>query len=545
MKAYQKHIFALLLAMLAASGCNKDRLDVEPVNEFLSSNFYITEEQVFSGLIAAYDPLGWSMAYGQWISYVMFGEIRSDNAQAGGDASNNDQPGWQEFDDFLNSNTNVVIQPLYRRNYIGIFRANLVIERPAAEIANTPLVQRYQAEAKFLRAYYHFELFKHFGPIPVVTTALTPDDTDLGRNTVSEVFEAIVADLEDAIEVLPSTLSANEAGRASKGAALALLGKAYLYWADILGDDKARFDLAANYLQQVVDLGIYELEDDYQALYELGRKNPSESVFEVQHSNLFPSDWGWFEGVNGNGIVQLCGIRGLCDQHPTLQPGWGFMLPTQSLYDSYLADDLYRRDAAITSVDELTQEIQASGGSCNPVINLTDNNQVDYTGFWQEKYSNFKGYLGNNVNGGDPNLTKDANTYVIRYADVLLMLAEALHRGNGADATAMGYIDQVRERAAGPGDNTGNFKTAQDLMTEKGWSLLEVIWYERRAELAMEGDRWYDLVRSGRASASLFAGDPPRDANFDENKHLWLPIALEETTVATNLTEYPDASLFR
>ncbi len=186
--------------MLAASGCNKDRLDVEPVNEFLSSNFYITEEQVFSGLIAAYDPLGWSMAYGQWISYVMFGEIRSDNAHAGGDASNNDQPGWQEFDDFLNTNTNVVTQPLYRRNYIGIFRANLVIERPAAEIANTPLVQRYQAEARFLRAYYHFELFKHFGPIPVVTTALTPDDTDLGRNTVSEVFEAIVADLEDAIE---------------------------------------------------------------------------------------------------------------------------------------------------------------------------------------------------------------------------------------------------------------------------------------------------------------------------------------------------------
>ena len=82
--------------LLASVSCNKDRLDVDPVNEFLSENFYSTEDQVFSALVAAYDPLGWTMAYGQWISSVMFGEIRSDNANAGGDASNNDQPGWQE-----------------------------------------------------------------------------------------------------------------------------------------------------------------------------------------------------------------------------------------------------------------------------------------------------------------------------------------------------------------------------------------------------------------------------------------------------------------
>ena len=540
MKAYKKQIWTLLIVFLAASSCDKDRLNVDPVNEFLSNNFYITEDQVFSALVAAYDPMGWSMAYGQWISYVMYGEIRSDNANAGGDPSNNDQPGWQQLDDFLNTNTNTVLQPLYKRNYIGIFRANLVIERPQI---NTPLVERYQAEAKFLRAYYHFELFKHFGPIPVVTTALTPDDIDLERNTVSEVFQAIVTDLEDASKVLPSSLSSNEAGRASKGAALALLGKAYLYWGDIL-DDQAKFDLAAQYLQQVVDLGIYELADDYHTLFSLGQKNPGESVFEVQHTNLYPSDWGWFEGVGGNGIIQLCGVRGICDKHPDLQAGWGFMLPTQGLYDSYLPDDGYRRDAAITSVPELTAEIVAAGGNCSPVVDLTQGNPVDHTGFWQEKYSNFKGYVGNNVNGGDPNLTKDANTYLIRYADVLLMLAEALHRGPGSDAQAMTYIDLVRERAAGPGDNTGNFKTAQTLMTEKGWTLQDVIWYERRAELALEGDRWYDLVRSGRASKDLFAGDPLRSGNF-EDEHIWLPISLEETTVAKNLTTYPDASLFQ
>ena len=123
------------------------------------------------------------------------------------------------------------------------------------------------------------------------------------------------------------------------------------------------------------------------------------------------------------------------------------------------------------------------------------------------------------------------------------MLAEALHRGSGDDGAAMAHIDVVRERAAGPGDNGGNFRTAAEVMAAEGWGLLDLIWYERRAELACEGDRWFDLVRSGRANASLFVGDGVKEANFSE-ENLWLPIALEETVLATGLTTYPDAALF-
>ena len=540
MKTLPNHLVRITcVVLLLASSCSKDRLNVEPVNEFLSENFYSTEEQVFSGLVAAYDPLGWTMAYGQWISDVMYGEIRSDNANAGGDPSNNDQPGWQEIDDFTNTNTNTVTHPLYRRNYIGIFRANLVIAKPEF---TTPLVVRYQAEAKFLRAYYHFELFKHFGPIPVITETLAPGDVNLKRNTMTEVFTAITQDLEDAIAVLPVTVSSAEVGRVTKGAAQALLGKAYLYWADMANDDTQKFALAAEHLKQVVNLGIYQLEDDMHDLYAFGIKNPTESVFEIQQSNLFPSDWGWFEGIDGNGMIQLCGIRGLCDQHPDYLPGWGFMVATKKLYDSYLPDDTYRRDAGITSIPKLTQEIAAGGGSCSVVVDLTQVNPIDHTGYWQVKYANFKSYEGNNVNGGDPNLTKDKNIYVIRYSDVLLMLAEALHRSGGSDAEAMQYIDVVRERAAGPGDNTGTFRTASQVMAQLGWSLMDLIWYERRAEFAMEGDRWYDLVRSGRATKDLFEGD--RASNFGADD-LWLPIALEELSVAPQLTEYPGQELFQ
>jgi starch-binding outer membrane protein, SusD/RagB family len=537
----KKYTLLLLITILSFQSCKEDNLDVEPVGEFLSSNFFVTEDQVFSALIAAYDPIAWSMAQGQWVSYIMYAEIRSDNANAGGDPSDADQPGWQEIDDLRETNSNTVLQPLYRRNYIGIFRANTVLQESKVE---SDQVDIYKAEAKFLRAYYHFELFRHFGPVPVVTSLLAPDEVNLKRNTVSEIFEAITIDLEEASQVLPVNHGSGQEGRATKGAALAMLGKAYLYWADFLNDDKAKFDQAATYLQQVVDLGIYELEDDMQTIFNLNVRNTKESVFEIQHTNLWSSDWSWFEGIDGNGIIQLCGIRGLCEEHPDYAPGWGFMLPTESLFDSYLSDDTYRRDVAIVTVSELAADLAAAGTSCAPIIDETQNNPIDATGMWQEKFPNFRGYEGNNVNGGDPNLTKAQNTFPMRYANVLLMLAEANIRGNGSEAAALGYIDIVRERAAGPGDNSGNFRTAATVMAQEGWSALDLIWYERRAEFAMEGDRWFDLVRSGRASADLFPAGDLRRGNFNDNK-IWLPISLEETAVAIGLTEYPDANLFQ
>lgn len=534
------NILAILVLFFISISCSNEALDVEPVNEFLSENFYQTDDQVRAALVGAYDPLGWTMAFGHWVSEVMYGEIRSDNANAGGDASNNDQPGWQEFDDFSNTNTNAVTQPIYRRLYIGIFRSNLVIHQPEF---TSPAVERFQAEAKFLRAFYHFELYKYFGPIPVITDLLTPDDVNLERNTRTEVFSAIESDLLEAIEVLPISVSSNETGRATKGTAQALLGKVYLYWGDMANDDTRMFDLAAEQLRAVTESGVYALVDDYDSLFDFGMKNPVESVFEIQKTNLFPSDWGWFEGIEGNGIIQLCGVRGLCSEHPDYVEGWGFMLPTQELYDAYLPDDAYRRDASIITEQQISEEIAAVNGDCTTDLDITQSNPFDFTGFWQEKFANYRAYDGNNVNGGADVLTKDGNIYAIRYADVLLMLAEALHRGSGSDGEAMQYIDEVRERGAGPGDNTGNFRTAQDLMSQEGWSLQDVIWYERRIELAMEGDRWFDLVRTGRANSTIFEGE--KQANFDNERDLWLPITLEETSVAPGLTEYPDASLFQ
>lgn len=540
MNKFQRNLTVLAGIAIVLAACNKDRLDVEPVNEFLSSNYYQTESQIGAALIAVYDPLGWGMAYGQWVSQVMFGDIRSDNANAGGDPSNNDQPGWQEYDDFTNTNTNVVTHPIYRRGYVGISRANALIDLTEIESST---VSQYKAQAQFLRAYYHFDLFRHFGPIPLITKSLTPDDVSLERSTLSEIMQQIVTDCEEAMPHLPLIPPSGEEGRVTQGAAYALMGKAYLYWADLKNDDPLLFQSAAEAFQNVVDLGVYNLEDDMEDLFKFENRNTAESVFEIQRSPLYQSDWGWFEGVDGNGMIQLCGIRGLCAEHPTFEAGWGFMSVTPSLWNHFLDDDTYRRDVAIVSEDELAQDLADAGLSCDPIIDLTQINPLDHTGYWQEKYPNLKAFAGTNVNGGNEHLTKSQNTHVFRYADILLMLAESLHRGSGDDGLAMAYIDQVRERAAGPGDNSSTYRTASMVMADEGWSLLDLIWYERRAEFACEGDRWFDLVRSGRANADLFIDDGDKADNFSET-HLWLPIALEETQIAPTLTTYPDASLF-
>ncbi len=528
----QNKIIKVLTFLFLATGCN-DFLEVDPQNKYLSNNFYVSEDQVFKGLIAAYDPMQYTFVDGRWSSTVMLGEIWSDNANAGGDNSNFDQPGWQEIDDLNATTLTGEAISFWKKNYFGINKANQVLNNVKI---TSEAIDHYKAEAKFLRAFYHFELFRFFGPIPVITSQPVPDDKSATRNTLTEVFTQITSDLEAAIPLLPASYSADFTGRITKGAAEALLGKAYLYWADLKNDDQALFALAALHLKEVINSNNYSLLDDYNDLFAFGAANRVESVFEIQYSSEVPADFNTpFEFINGNMMVQMCGIRGLCSNHPDYIEGWGFLLPTSNLYNSFLSDDNYRRDATVIPQTELVL------GGC--AIKSAAQNPVDFQGYWQQKYANYKGYSA--TNGGEINVLKDANQPYIRYADVLLMYAEALVRGGGSQSEAIAAIDLVRERAKGPGNNIGNFRTTSDLMADEGLTLLEVIWYERRAEFAGEGDRWFDLVRSGRADASLFALTDLRNANFDAND-LYLPIPQKEVDLTSNgLTAYPDPSLFQ
>lgn len=525
----KKYNILFVFSILIFTSCGDDFLESVPQAQVFESNYYQSEEQLFKGLIGAYDPLQWTFPDGAWTSSVMLGEIRSDNANAGGDPSNGDQPGWQAIDDFNNSSLTLESQSFWKRGYWGVYRSNVII---ANEEVQTDQADIYRAEAKFLRAFYHFDLFRTFGPVPAINKVLTEKDYQaMERVSVDSLFSFMTNDLLDAIPTLPETKYTGEfAGRVSRTTAQALLGKLYLYWADMKNDDPALFDRAATQLSAVVSSGQYQLVDDYAELFAFGVKNNEESVFEIQHTNKVPSDWGGVQFIDGNMITQLCGIRGLCTDHPEYDAGWGFLLPTESLNSHFLADDDYRRDAAIISIDELADE------GCP--VNLGDQNELDFEGYWQQKYANFNSYTA--PNGGDLNLQKDPNEPVIRYSDVLLMLAEALIRGNGSTGEAAQYIDMVRERAAGPDANT--FRNTQQLMSDEGMTILDVIWYERRAEFAGEGDRWFDLIRSGRVNASLFDGEKASNLNMDE---IWLAIPQRDIeNSAGSLSAYPSQELF-
>jgi starch-binding outer membrane protein, SusD/RagB family len=528
----KKLAILLIVAIVGLFTACKDFIDPQPRVDLLIETYYRTEAHFFDALIAAYDPLQWTFIDGVWTSNVMLGEIRSDNMRAGGDPSNADQPGWQAIDDFQNTTLTLESETFWKRGWWGIYRTNLLINNDNLDTDN---VRLFKAEAKFLRAWYHFDLFRVFGPIPFLDEVLTEADyIGIQRLPVSELFRRIKEDLRDAIELLPQERYTGAfLGRTNKTTAQAVLGKVLLYEADILNDNIQLFAEAADVLREVIGSGQFRLLDDYADLFAFNAKNTEESIFEIQYTNLLPRGWGDGQFIAGNTITQLVGIRGLCSTHPLWLPGWGFMLPTNSLFNHYLPDDTYRRRYSIVSIQDL------QGIGCN--VDLSQQNQEDFSGYWQHKYANFRSYT--NPNGGEIVLQKDPNEPVIRYADALLMCAEAIIRSNGSQAEAFDYINQVRRRAAGP--NAATYKDAAQIMAENSWTPLDLIWYERRAELAGEGDRWFDLVRSGRANAQIFAADDYRRGNINPDQ-LYLAIPQRDIdNTGGSLTAFPSQDLFR
>ena len=554
----RKNILAIIstVAVLAfVSGCTEEDLKVEPVGQLTTENYYSTVGQLTSAVVAAYDPLGWHhqiISNRTWFSPLMINEYRSDNCNMGG-GNQSDQPQLQALDDFAETSENGAIESLWQRNYVGIYRCNLIFDNN--KVASNPDVDLLLAEARFLRAVYHFELVKLFGPIPIVTQSKSSDAYT--RNTLSEVYSFITSELTSAAAVLP--VDAAQAGKATKGAALSIAGKAFMYWADMLNDDPALFDSARLVLQQVVDLSKYQLLD-YKALFNHDGNNTAEGVFEIQHTGRPPSEWtldgtsdGFYSSKEGAAFIKLTGIRGLCS-HPLYQEGWSALYPTASLFNYYLEDDTLRRDATITSVDRLNSECTSGSMDVSP----STQNPHDFEGYWQIKYAYFQEY--SNRTDGDDAISIDRNVFYIRYSDVLLLLAEAHLRGANVDeASAKDLINQVRNRGNSNGDAPR--KVDELIAGESRFSsVLDVLRYERRIELALEGDRWSDMVRTANNSEDIknaydpivetfhgdFRQDPnPRVANFDMEKSTWLPIPSSDHGVFNENEIYPEVALFK
>jgi tetratricopeptide (TPR) repeat protein len=450
---------SLALLVMFSTGC-KNYLDVEPEFSQDAENYFQTEEQFRLGLVGAYDLL-----QGSYLN-VWIGEIASDNSIAGGE-SVVDTKGLHEIDNMTHGGVNVELRSVFRWNYAGITRANFLLENKN----NIDFVGKDEiiAEATFLRAYYYFQLTKFFGDVPIVIDERLGADevTELDRNSREEVYAQIEADLTLAIEFLPWNNVIK--GHVTKGAAIALLGKVYLY--------QNKYTESASTFDQIISSNNYSLITDYTQLFSVGNEGHSESVLDIQYSGLEGGSYDCLICLEGNAAPGFQGIRQY--NGPVYGDGNSYNLPTQDLYDAFNINDL-RRDASILDIDDF-------------ISKQADPNSIEYavgggghTGYYNNKYIKRLGEIGL----PDNDLTSPVNYIVIRYADVLLMAAEANNQ-IGADGLALTYLNQVRTRVGLNSVSLG------------GQNLLEAIWDERRLELSGEGHRFFDLVRTGKANLEI------------------------------------------
>jgi starch-binding outer membrane protein, SusD/RagB family len=466
-------IFALITSAIIS--CSDDFVKVEPPYALDSENYFNTESDYDKALIGAYD-----MLHSSYIN-VLMGEIASDNTLSGGEAAT-DVPGIQQVDEMTHNPVNANLKNLWDWMFAGVQRCNYIMEfKDKTAFANKNQVI---AETRYLRAYYHFELVKWFGGIPLKGDKRfnVDDEKTIPRSSVADVYASIEADLNFAIANLSITNA--QTGRVTKGAAQALLGKAYLY--------QNKFSEASQVLEQLINTNSYSLVTNYNAIFENNTENNSESVFEIQYTDAQGADFGCLQCSEGNVAVGFNGIRNYSG--PLFDGGYSFNVPTAEAYNVFEVGDA-RRNVAVLDI--------AAWATAN---NATYGTGYKHTGYFNRKYLARQG----DTNIGDQNLTNPNNYRSIRYADVLLMAAEAFNR-SGNDTKATTYLNLVRRRAFGDLNH--------DINATSG-TLTDFIWAERRVELMGEGHRFFDLVRTGKAVSKI--------TGFTVDKNEIFPIPFEE-----------------
>ncbi len=455
----KNRIIFTLVAFIAIS-CSDDFVNVTSENES-ADNYFNNEEESQQALIGAYDLL-----QATYLN-VMIGEIASDNTLAGGESAN-DVIGFQQIDKMTHTPVNQQLRDVWNWMFAGVNRANYLLQYQD----KTDFDGRNEviAQARFLRAYYYFELVKFFGAVPLVVDKPLEfgDQFNVPRTPVTEVYDQIEADLIFAAENLPATQA--QAGRITSGAANALLGKAYLY--------QGQFSEAAAALEKVIS-GPYMLVTDYESIFEPEGENGPGAVFEIQYTDKEGAGFGCLQCSEGNVAVGFNGIRNITyppNFDGTFDSGFSFNLPVQDVVDAFEAGDI-RKDVAILDIEAHAAQTGA-----------TYVEGYEHTGYYNRKYIARKGDL----NTGDANLTNPNNYRSIRFADVLLMAAEANFKKSPPDeAKAREYLNRVRVRAQ------------LDPVQLSGNALLDQIYKDRRSELVGEGHRFFDLVRTGRAAGAI------------------------------------------
>lgn len=466
----------IIISLMVLFSCKKSFIELNPISTVSADALYKTDKDFKDALVGIY-----GIYQNQYQNMWLFGDMRGDDS-------------WDELvkgtaaamDNFTINNDDGVIRTTWLNYYNIINRANTLITKISnADPAVVKDKEIYMAEAKFLRALAYFDLVRIYGDVPMVTTPLTIEESyKSGREKVAKIFsEVIIKDLLSAETKLPAKYSGSEVGRATRGAVKALLGKVYLTAND--------FVKAEAKLQEVTTMG-YALLPKYNDLFDYTKdEHHSEYIFDIEYE----------QGIGeGN-----CFTTNFCPKDPPTAAFYGVTggqngnnNPPKSLFALFPAGDL-RKD--ITAADGFTD----NAGVFRPLI-PTSNDVQTYT----------KKYMVRLLAVCDSR----ANWKVIRYADVLLMYAEALNE-NAKTVEAMVYLNQVRKRAGLP---------AYSNLTQS--DAREKIYLERRLELSFEGHRWFDLLRTKRALSVM--------SPFGMKAYMTVfPLPLSQVQLINNKTIFP------
>ncbi len=531
----------LLVSILLIISCGEDFITKEPLALESTNTFYDTEDNAIAAVTAIYSVMRAESGYSR--NFWVFGDVASDDAEAGGEVGGGDQPNIQRIGRFTHGSSNAVCLEIWMTLYQGIYRASVVVEKVSVStMENTTLRDRLVGEALFLRAKFHFDLMLIFGGIPVIDHVLGPSEMYQTRSPISAVFDQIEEDLLQAIDYLPNIYTdPMDNGRPSKGAAKALLAKAYVFESSYneIDDPNAIYEgledrwedarvLAEDVITNASTYG-YGLDPDYEHIFRVAGESSSEHIFKVNGANVLEYDgaglsdgepgWNAGIGINGN-VYQTCRNYIAATGVSTYSNlGWGFNCPTQDLYDAFDEGDK-RREWVIVTTDD-TMQLAPGGPYYNydpTAASPTGYNHAKYTPLpqeWAQKTSEQAGPL---------------DVKCIRYADLLLLAAEAnFKRGNVARATDLVNMVRTRARVWGGGTVPANYPA--------GSVTLNQIWLERRLELSNEGHRFFDLVRTGRAYNKLngfYCATTGDNLIFEKGTHEYFPIPEAEITLSQN-----------
>lgn len=502
----KKYAFLIIALALFSSGCSEDILDIQPIDAVNSETYYQTEDQVRRALNGAYSPLGNRGMYGWWLSSIR--DVLTDESET------LEQNIINHY--FFNYN-NTDIRLFNRNNgdglwnslYMGVLRCNLIIVRlPDSQIASAQVRGQLMGEAKFLRALYYFHLVNFWNRAPLLLED-NYNSFDVAAAEAETIYAAIERDLEDVIQgnLVPWVYNGSEGqeiGRASMGAVRALRAKVHLY--------RGQYAEAAALFKSVIDEGIYDLLP-LEEVFTLAGDNGVESVFEVQFNYQGAGFNPFFDdGVNASESTMRNQMLA-----PNQVGGWENVYPAPAFVAAFEEGDQRKKYFIIVPGDTIPTTQEAYDPSRN-----------------KGNFAIRKGVNSGFAAWNPQNGVADENFPIIRYADVLLMYAEALIQSNGNQQEAKDLIDPVRARAfryATVAELRSAGKGVDDYMQQQGLSLMEALKHERWVELCYEGHRYLDLLRWGdlpKNTVLLNRGWKPEQTYY--------PIPQEDIDLSTLLT---------